>query len=217
MSYRSQKSAFALLAVLFVASACGSKPPPKAEEAETATNTETPPAPPPPKKCESLEEKCKADKDTTAKVKTGGIHFKPTEGWSYAQGADNTLAQASDDGAVFIVSTYEHDAKDAKKDAANRDAAFDELVKAASVTPPKAKIAWKKPQVQDAVGDIKLDFWAGIDSERNKKKGQLLVVHGPLPNGRVMLALAFGPADQAESMDKIKESLSTLAPEGDAK
>jgi hypothetical protein len=216
MSYRSLLAASALLAVIFAVSACGSTPPPKTpDEDTTEAKTEPEPVKPPPE-CKSLEEKCKAEPSTTAKIKLGALTFKPAEGWIYAQGEESTVAQFSDDGAALIIGTYETDAKDAKKDATNRDATFDALLKTVGVTPPKAKVPWKKPQAPKEVGSLKLGLWEVGEVERAKKKGPLLVVQGNLPDGRALIAIGFAPTDQADSAEKIMASIDTLAPDAKA-
>lgn len=216
MSYRSL-TASSLLAVLFILPACGGSPPPTKEPEPVATAEEPPPPPPKPKKCESLDEDCKAKASTKAKVKSGALVFKPTEGWVYAQAEEHTLAQSSEDGAALVIGTYVTD-KDAKKDAANRDAAFDALLKTIGVTAPKQKVAWKKPQVPKEVSGMKLGLWELGEVERGeaKKKGPLLVVQGNLPEGRALIAVGFAPGDQADSAEKIMAAIDTLAPDESA-
>lgn len=182
-----------------------------------ATVEEPPPPPPKPKKCEALDEGCKAKASTKAKVKTAALVFKPADGWVYAQGEEHTVAQSSEDGAALIIGTYATE-KDAKKDAANRDAAFDALLKSIGVSTPKQKLAWKKPQDTKTPGGLKLGMWDAGEVERGeaKKKGPLLVVQGPLPEGRALLAIGFAPADQEDSAEKILTAIDTLAPDESA-
>ncbi|UQA60241.1 hypothetical protein [Polyangium aurulentum] len=217
MSYRSLTAASSLVAVLFILPACGGAPPPPPPPPDTVAEEEPPPPPPKPKKCESLDEDCKAKASTKAKVKSGALVFKPTEGWVYAQTEEHTLAQSSADGAALIIGTYATE-KDAKKDAANRDAAFDALLKSIGVTAPKQKVAWKKPQMPKEIAGLKLGLWELGEVERgeSKKKGPLLVVQGNLPEGRALIAVGFAPADQADSAEKIMASIDTLAPDENA-
>ena len=214
MGNRNLLAASALLSVVLALPACGSTPSSGVKEpGGTEPTTEPEAKPTPPKECKALDEKCEAEASTTAKIKSGSLVFKPAEKWVYAQGEENTIAQSSEDGAALIIGTYATDAKDKKKDAANRDATFEALLKAVGVTPPKTKVDWKKPQAPKEVGSLKLGLWEVGEVERGKKKGPLLVVQGNLPDGRALIAVGFAPTDQADSAEKIMASIDSLAPE----
>jgi hypothetical protein len=216
MSYRSLTAASFFLAVLFILPACGGAEPPPPQQPQQPIVEAEPPPPPKLKKCESLDEECKAQASTKAKVKSGALVFKPTEGWVYAQAEEHTLAQSSADGAALVIGTYATE-KDPRKDAANRDAAFDALLKSIGVTAPKQKVAWKKPQMPKEISGMKLGLWELGEVERGAgKKGPLLVVQGNLPEGRALIAVGFAPADQADSAEKIMASIDTLAPDDSA-
>lgn len=210
MVYRTLK-ATALFALFLVAACGGSKPPKDPDDADTAV-TEAPPPPPPPK-CESLDEKCKAKADTRALVKSAKLLFTPGEKWVYAQGEAQTIAQVSDEGAAFGLGSYTPD-KDAKKDAAARDAAFGEIVKALGVTPPKGlKINWKKPDAPQESNGLKLGIWQVQGAERGKKKGILLVVQGPVADDHSLIGAGFAAEDDEAGMGAISKSIESIKPD----
>jgi hypothetical protein len=214
MSYRSFHTS-ALIALVVLATACGSKKPPEHPEGEEDTTEETTAeknTPPPPPKCEKLEEKCAAKKDATAEIKNANVAFKPTDGWFYAQGADETIIQAPDDSATFVATSYATD-KDAKKDLANREAALASVVKSANATMPKGfKVNWKKPDDNRAPNGLKLELWQVPGAERNKKKGILLVVHGPLPEGRALIGVGFAADGDEKAPEAIMGSIESMKP-----
>src|SRR5262249_39041060 len=101
--------------------------------------------PPPPPKCESLDENCKADADTRAKITHTSYVFTPVAGWVYAQTDAGTVAQANADaGPAMVVAAYDAD-KDAKKELELRDKAFGDFAKQVGLALPKTKPNWKKP------------------------------------------------------------------------
>ncbi len=211
MVYRILK-ATALLVVLSAAVACGGKTPPKDPVDEAGTTAEVKPPPPPPK-CEALDEKCAAEKKTLAKIKSASLLFTPGEKWIYAQGEDHTIAQVSEDGAALVLSSYTPD-KDAKKEAAARDAAFGEVVKALGSTPPKGmKINWKKPDATEEVNAFKFGLWQVPGAERGKKKGILLVVQGPLDDGHSLIGAGFTEETDEAGMTAISDSIKSIKAE----
>ncbi|MDI3286023.1 hypothetical protein [Polyangium sp. 15x6] len=212
MVYRTFK-AIAPLALLLVAAACGGNTPePKPPEGDGAEKTvETPPPPP---KCESLDEKCAAKQGTTATVKSAKVVFQPAEKWTYAQGEAQTIAQASEEGAIVVFGSYTPD-KDAKKDAAAREAALAELIKTTTVTLPKGyKVNWKKPDNTQEVNGVKLNVWTAAGSERAKKKGTLLVLQAPLKDGEpALLGLGFAADDDEAGMGAVSKAIESIKAE----
>lgn len=198
-----------LLAASVLALGCGSTPPPKPVEPIAETPVE--PAKPPPPKCEKLDERCDAKADTRAKVAHAELYVTPVAGWVFAQEEAATIAQSSDTGSVMAFVGYDED-KDAKKDAAARDAALVELLKAAGVeNKPAKKIPWKAPKAAQAIGDLKLDVWeleAGY--ARGAKKGTVVVVAGPIGEGKGVLGVSFAPADDKSADDAIIKSFESL-------
>jgi len=209
MVYRTLK-ATALLAVLPFAVACGgNQPDPNVGGDGTDQPAEVKPPPPPPK-CESLAEKCAAKKSTVAKVKSAALLFTPGVKWIYAQEETHTIAQVSEDGAALVLGGYTPD-KDAKKDAAARDAAFDEVVKALGATPPKSmKINWKKPDAPQDVNGFKLGVWQVLGAERAGKKGILLVLQSNLDEGHALIGAGFAAEDDEAGMTAISESINSI-------
>lgn len=217
MVYRTFK-AIAPLAFLLVAAACGGNKPDAKDATDTGSEpTEVTPPPPPPK-CESLDEKCASKGDKTiAKVKSADLTFTPAEKWIYAQGEAQTIAQASDEGAVVVFGSYAPD-KDAKKDTAARDAALAELIKAAAITLPKgAKINWKQKPDSQEVNGIKLNVWNLPGAERAKKKGTLLVLQAPLADDKALLALGFAADDDEAGMGAVSKAIESIKADGGEK
>jgi len=199
----------ALFAVAAVAPGCGPKQPPKPVEPPAST-TEAEAKPPPPK-CEKLDEHCDAKADTRAKVAKAELYVTPVAGWVFAQGEAAMVAQASDTGPAMAFAGYDED-KDAKKDAAARDAGVAELFKAIGVeNKPAKKIPWKTPKAAKAIGDLKLDVWeieAGY--ARGAKKGTVVVVAGPIGDGKGALGVSFAPNDDKSADDAILKSFESL-------
>jgi hypothetical protein len=195
-----------LAALAALASGCP-KPPPPAPPPEPTVE-----APPPPPKCESFSEKCAGKADTRAKITNAGLVFSPAAGWIYAQQSSSTVAQASDSGPAIAFLGIDLDAKDTKKEIGAKDAALAELVKQLGLTPLKRKVAWKKPDDKKTVGALKLDLWqleeGGV---RGPKKGPLLVVAGPVSDGKTVVGLGFVPDDDKSSADvAIMKSIESL-------
>jgi hypothetical protein len=197
----------ALVAVTLLALGCGPKPPPPEPPAPPAPVVEK--APP---KCESFSEKCAAESDTRAKINNSDLIFTPAKGWIYAQLSSATVAQQSEIGPAVAFTGFDADAKDAKKDAAHRDATLSELAKQLSLGALKKKINWKKPAETKAVGDLKVGLWqldeAGV---RGAKKGPLLVVVASVSDQKGVMGVGFVPDDDSSKADeailKIIESI----------
>jgi hypothetical protein len=203
-------SSLALLAATVLALGCGSKPPPQPVEPLAEASAE-PAAKPPPPKCEKLDEHCEAKADTRARIARSDLFVTPVAGWIYAQDAAATLAQASDTGPVMAFAGYDED-KDAKKDAAARDAAVAEILKAAGVEskPPK-KIAWKTPKAPKGFGDLKLDEWElETGYVRGAKKGFVVVVAGSVGEGKGVIGMSFAPPDDKSADDAMIKSFESI-------
>jgi hypothetical protein len=203
-------SSLTLLAASVLALGCGSTPPPKPVEPIAETTAE-PEAKPPPPKCEKLDEHCDAKADTRAKVAHAELYVTPVAGWVFAQDEAATITQASDSGPVMAFVGYDED-KDPKKDTAARDAAVAELFKAAGVeNKPLKKIPWKQPKAAKAIGDLKLDVWE-IETgyARGATKGTVVVVAGPIGEGKGVLGVSFAPADDKSADDAIIKSFESL-------
>lgn len=201
-----------ILGAAALTAACGSTPPP----VETpVTEPEPPPLPkePEPPKCEALDEGCEAKEKTRAKIAKSELRFRPVKGWTYAQGAGATVAQAAGDGAAVALAEVET-GTDAKAEPGNRDAALEGLAKQLNVTLPKKKVTWKKPLEEKAVGDMKLGLWQLDGAMRGEKKGPLLIFAAPVGEGtgKVILGIGFVPEDDSSGSDAaILESIETLS------
>ena len=210
MVLRTLKPSAVLTATLLVA-ACGSpqKPPPPIDEPATGTAEAEPP--PPPKKCEALDEKCKAKSDTKARIGKMGFTMTPVEAWTYSQGETVLVAQKSDDGSALAVTGYEIPAPaNAKQEGTNRDAAFEAAAKEINVTLPKKKPNWKKGDAAKDVGSLKINLWEMEGATRGEKKGLLLVfaTSAPAAEGKGLIGLGFVPEDDADA-EKVGEALQT--------
>jgi hypothetical protein len=190
---------------------CGSTHPVTPDPPPQPVETATPATPtPPPPKCEALDEKCEAKDTTRAVIARSDLLFTPPAGWIYAQLSGATIAESSD--ATIAVTGYEADAKDAKKDTADRDAAFSDLLKQIGIeNPNKKKVAWKKPDAPKPVGELKLDLWEIKDWARGPKKGPLVVVAGTTGEGKGILLIGFVPADdKSGAEDAILKAIDSL-------
>jgi len=187
---------------------CGSKPPPPPEEPKI----EAPPPPKPKPKCIELDEKCEAKEDTRAKIKNAELVFTPAAGWVYAQGEDATIAQMSEDGPAIAFAVFEADAKDAKKDIANREAAMEALLTKLNIQPPKKKVVWKKPADTQDVGDLKVSLWQLEGGARAEKKGPLLIIATSVADDKGVLGVGFVPDDDKSGADEaIMKSIESIA------
>jgi hypothetical protein len=199
-----------LVAVVILVAACGSPRRKPIVEPEPPPVVEAEPPPPPP--CEALEEKCAAKDDTKARIAKTKLIFTPAAGWMYAQGTDATIAEVSSDGSAFAIAGYESDPKDAKKDAANRELAFEALAKAIGVTPPaKKKVNWKKPGDTKDVSGKKVSLFELEGAERSSKKGPMLVIHAPIADGQALLGVGFVPDDDQNGPAAIMKAVESLA------
>jgi hypothetical protein len=199
-------SAHALLPLVALAVGCGSKPsvPPA-----TPSASELPPAPPP-KKCEAIDEQCKAESGTRARIAHATFAFTPVAGWFYAQGDVATIAQAADNGPATAFGAFD---VDPKKEQASRETAFESLLKELKIGPPKTKVQWKHGEAKP-VAQIKAGaFWQIDLVNRAEKKGPLVVFDAPLPDGKELMGIGFVPDDdKGDSDEAILKSIDSIAP-----
>jgi hypothetical protein len=198
------------LAALAAADAGCPKPPPPAPPPPPAEVKAE--APPPPPKCESFSEKCQGKPDTKAKITNSDLVFVPATGWIYAQQSSSTMAQTADGASCIAFLGIQYDTKDAKKEAATRDAAVAELVKQLGVAPLKHKVNWKKTTKDETIGTLKMKLWQ-LDEPgmRGAKKGQILVVSAPAGEGLAVLGVGYVPDDDQSGADvAILKSIESL-------
>jgi hypothetical protein len=169
-----------------------------------------PPPPPPPPRCEALGEACTGQAGTVARIRKSGLGVAIPLGWTYAQQEDATVVTSSN--AAFAVTTYDAGA-DAKAASANRDAAFDALVKLLSVTPPKHKVTWAHAAKKSKVGELQMSLWQADDVARADKKGPVLVFGAQLPDKSFLLGAGFVSDDDKSDSDKaILAAIDSIAP-----
>ncbi len=215
-----------VLALALAPLACGGgKPNDKTpDEVEAEAKPKKPAAPP---KCESLDEKCKAESDTVAKVNGAMVVFAPPKDWTYAQLERHSITQASGEpnSAAVVIGSYTPD-KDAKKNDTERDATFSDLSKALGVSLPKGyKVAWKKPEAPLDANGLKMGTWVAPGSERTglkDKKGSLMIAHAPVDATHNVVAIGFVLDDDTKGQEAIQAILTSIKPdtgsaEGDKK
>jgi hypothetical protein len=169
-----------------------------------------PPPPPPPPKCEALGEACTGQAGTVARIRKSGFGVAIPLGWTYAQQDDATVVTTSN--AAFAVTTYDAGA-DAKAASANRDAAFDALVKLLTVTTPKHKVTWGHAAKKSKVGDLEMSLWQTDNVTRADKKGPVLVFGAQLPDKSFLLGAGFVSDDDKSDADKaILGAIDSIAP-----
>jgi hypothetical protein len=197
-------SVYIALASAALVLGCGSKKPPKPPE---PTIAEPPPelaerAPPPKKKkCEALDEGCKALAGVKARVAHAAFTIEPAQGWTYAQLPAATVAQASESGPCLVVVALE--GVDPKKDAQAREAALDAAAKEAGVALPKKKVGWKKPDDKKDAHGLKVRLWQLDGATRGEKKGPLLVFDATSADGKpALLGVGFVPSDDSSAADE---------------
>jgi hypothetical protein len=194
--------------------ACHPKPPPPppAPPAPVA-EAPPPPPPPPPPKCEAMSEGCTGQAGTVGRIRTSGFGVAIPLGWTYAQQDDATVVTSS--GAAFAVTTYDGGA-DAKAAAANRDAAFDALVKLLTMASPKHKVAWAHAAKKSKVGDLDMSLWQADNVARADKKGPVRVFGAQLPDKSFLLGAGFVSDDDKSDADKAIlaaiDSIATVQP-----
>jgi hypothetical protein len=190
--------------------ACHKPPPPAAPPPPPPVVEAPPPPPPPPPKCEALSEACTGHAGVVARVRTSGFGVAVPEGWTYAQQDDGTVATAN--GAIFALTTYDAGA-DKKTGDANRDAAFDALVKLLGIAAPKHKVGWTHPAKKSKVGALDMALWQTDNVAKADKKGPVLVFGAQLPDKSWLLGAGFVPEDDKSDSDKaILGAIDSVAP-----
>ena len=197
------------LAALFVA--CHPKPPPPPPPPPAPVVEAPPPPPPPPPKCEALAEACAGQAGTVARIRKSGFGVAIPLGWTYAQQDDATVVTSSN--AAFAVTTYEAGA-DAKAAGANRDAAFDALVKLLDGHRAEAQgdLGSHRRRSRRSVSS-RCPLWQTDNVARADKKGPVLVFGAQLPDKSFLLGAGFVSDDDKSDADKaILASIDSIAP-----
>lgn len=188
--------------------ACGSPPPPEPPKPKPVTKKPKP-KPPPPPKCESLEEDCRSEGDTMAKITISGYDFRPPEGWAYAQMKHATISQLSDDGPVLVLASFEPE-KGKKAVGEQRKALLGALTELVSIELPKGKLKMEKGEQSDEVAGLKMEYWQREKAKRGGQTGSLLVLSAPAGK-RALFGFGFVPDDDKSEADrKILEALQSI-------
>jgi len=211
-------SRFALIASFSIgAVACGSKPPPPAEEPEPPP-TEEPKAEPVKKPdCKALDEKCKADANTQAKLAHTELVFIPPAGWVYAQEPDLTITQTEEGGGSLAITAFDGKDPKAKDFKDKRDASVEQLAQALGINLPnkagtkkRATPNWDKPDGDVKVGDMTLNVWQFEGASRGTKEGPVLYFLGRYGDSAI---IGIGFAPKGDSSDQsIMKALETIGP-----
>lgn len=202
----------ALLGVALGATACGSPPPPEPPKPMPAP--EPKPEPPPPPSCEALDEGCRAEPDTQAKIATSQHVFTPPEGWTYAQQARATVAQVADDGPVLALTVFTPEGEGEALAQQQADA-LQSLAEAVGIELPDKKVVFDRPDQEDEVAGLAMKYWQREEAKRGDASGSLLVLMSALGD-RALLGLGYVPAaDDTEADRLIFEALQTIAERGD--
>jgi len=223
MAARSSTVTLALATLLM---ACGSAPKPKPTPKPVVAAPKKPkppdafdkPTPPPaPPKCESLAEKCTADKTTRARIAEATVVFTPPQGWTYAQESAASVAQTSDDGPALAVAAFTaapDETKDPKKLDHRRDTLLQALGERLALKMPKAKVLWKKPDKTLTVGAYPVSLYQLEGAGRLDKKGPLLVFASPLAADVVLIGVGFVSDDDNTDADgAILAAIQSIGPE----
>jgi hypothetical protein len=135
------------------------------------------PEPPPPPKCESFEEKCVAEADTSVKVGDDAATFKAPAGWMFAKTETASVAKA-DNGAAVIGFRVVAAPLDAKQDPEALALALAPLLAEIGVTDVTDKVIVKrvkKPPVEEEAGTFALKTW-DLAGKVAGEDGMLLVI-----------------------------------------
>lgn len=197
--------------------ACSNPPPPEEPEPEPPPKAEPKEEPKPKPECKTLDEKCKADDSTQAKLAHAELVFIPPAGWLYAQEAELTLTQTEEGGGSLAITTFPASDPKSKDFKDKRDAAVEVLAQALGVNLPnrpgtkkRATPNWDKADGDVKVGDMTLNMWQFDGASRGSKEGPVLYFLGR--NGdNAIIGIGFAP--KGDSSDQsIMKALETIGP-----
>lgn len=195
---------------------CGSDPPPEPavpKPVETV-EPEAPPAPPRPE-CKALDERCKADSSTQARLAHTDMAFIPPEGWMYAQESDLTITQTEEGGGALAITAFESADPRSKETRASRESALESLARAVGITLPeknrkKVSPNWDKPDGDVKVGEMTLQMWQFEGASRGSKQGPVLFFAARRGETQ-LVGLGFAPTGD-KSDQEIMKALETIGP-----
>ncbi len=211
-------SRFTLVASIAIgALACGSKPPPPVEQPEPPAKEEPQVEPAKKPECKALDEKCKADDSTQAKLAHAELVFIPPAGWIYAQEAELTITQTEEGGGSLAITAFPGGDPKSREYKDKRDAAVEVLAQSLGVNLPnkpgtKKRVVpnWDKPDGDVRVGEMTLSMWQFDGASRGSKDGPVLYFLGRNGDNAIM---GIGFAPKGDSSDQaIMKSLETIGP-----
>lgn len=196
------------LVVTLALAGCAEPPPP-----DTAPQPEPlpEPEPPPPAKCEALSEGCEADAGTEAPIPGTSYVFAPPPGWIYAKTADATVAQKSDDGAVFVITSFESTSA-AGSLSKKRDELFASLTDTVSLTASTASLG-KENQTSEMAG-LLMSLWERPGGKRGDNEGAVLVFSAPVDDDHIF-GFGYAPSDDSGGTAAILDALQSVKKSGD--
>lgn len=205
----------ALAGGVLVLPGCGSDPVPEPEVPKVEAPPEPEPEPPPKPPCKALDEGCKADASTQARLAHTDLAFVPPSGWVYAQEDDLTITQTEDGGGALAMTAYEAADPRSKEAKASRESAIETLARAAGVELPvknKKKVApnWDKPDGDVKVGDMTLQMWQFEGATRGSAQGPVLFF-AALAGDTQLVGLGFAKTGDTSDQDILK-ALETIGP-----
>jgi hypothetical protein len=204
------------LAMAALAAGCGSDPPPEPEVPRPVETAEPQAEAPPPKpECKALDERCKADTSTQARLAHTDLAFIPPEGWMYAQESDLTITQTEEGGGALAVTAFESADPKSKETKASRESALESLARAVGITLPeknRKKVApnWDKPDGDVKVGEMTLQMWQFEGASRGSKQGPVLFFAARSGDTQ-LIGLGFAPTGD-KSDQEIMKALETIGP-----
>lgn len=198
-----------------VLSGCGSDPPPEPEVPKVEPPPEPEPPPPPPPECKALDEKCKADASTQARLAHTDLAFVPPSGWLYAQEADLTITQTEEGGGALAMTAFESKDPKSKETKAARESAVETLSRAVGLELPvknKKKVSpnWDKPDGDVKVGEMTLQMWQFEGATRGSKQGPVLFFAAKSGETQ-LIGIGFAPTGDSSDQDILK-ALETIGP-----
>lgn len=200
------------LVALTMAAAC-SEPPPETPPPPPPEPAE--PEPPPPPTCESLDEGCETEADTSLPIPGTEMTFTPPKGWIYAKMKKVTVVEKAADGSILLIGSVARD-DSAKKQGELRETMVMELIEQAKITPPKQLGFHGKPDRKEKVGSLDMQLWqrppqVGMKDmgKRGDHEGALLVAASDIDD-RELLAVGFAPSDDDDGAADILAALGSI-------
>lgn len=194
--------------------ACSNPPPPEEPEPEPPPKAEPKEEPKPKPECKTLDEKCKADDSTQAKIANSELVFIPPAGWLFAQEEGLTLAQTEEGAGSMAIMAFDSRGLKPKELKDKRESATETLASALGIKlpqkgPKRVYPNWDKPDGDAKAGDLTLSMWELAGAGRGTKDGAVLVF---LSKGdTVLIGLGFAPKDDTATQSILK-ALETIGP-----